>query len=1235
MSTIFMQAISGLWMNALAATPLALAAYVACRCLPTRPSTRHLIWLIVLLRFLSPSLTSPWASAPATPEAHEPRTTLIESESVRSEGSVDPVAPMNGSSKAANAVDDVDAITGLHGVEAALADSWNERVDADAERLESRFSRELEGNPVAGVWGESESASLTEENQPSMRTDASAPLQRFIEWTPAGPSATDPLAPAPVPGGGLPSSITFVPVVEGANEGANEGASDRAPNRASDLSDARFESMSAAPSVPLGGADDDRRGASAPGSFALFVANELCHALTTSPATAQPLGEESGGGHSPAVSVGPRSTGGDEASLTPPSTCATRAEDGAGGRGNDRGLASPWRRAAAWSPTLARMGWLTMAGEAESVAAAMRASLAPWLEQLSRIRDAAYALPPMPWVIWVGGALLAWALICGRWVWGVGVVRSSRPAPGTLRREVARLARRLGMRRWPTVRVTDRAVSPMVVCAPRCTILLPAPLWRELDPVARQAVILHELAHLKRRDHWVLLIESVVSMLYWWNPVAWWVRRRLQDEAELCCDAWVMCLMPKNRRVYAEVLLTTRRMVQSQEASMPTVGMTMTSGRASRLARRIKMIMTERARPRLSVPGCALGLALACGAWMTAPAAVCPPDECKAMTAAASKTTTTTVVASPSTPPTVTYVTTPAGQGAVTAYSTAAPKGMVVVTSPDGLSKLQAETIVLTPSVPSAPMAGAAPRGAVSAPALMALGGAQATTSAPVATQHSPHPPAQAGPMVAQNTTPAPTALYYKSSGPGGDPMNDRLRRLEEQMQRLERQLAELNAALGQREKMSHDFLGRVLATTQAEKVAQDASVRELVERVAEQTHRADGAQAHAEAAAKELAERERYQEAMAKAQAGEASSAEAMAKYQDALAKAELFAAQSARSQPAAPPTPMAESRFAPPGAEVIRSYALPQGKLDALLKLMLRDDVPVRVRQDGDKIEVHGTEQQHAVVAAFIAMIGDPEEITRDYKLPDGKLKALCDLMVRDDVPIMVNPGSDAITVHGSAAEQAVFQAFIDLIHPRGPQVRDSANLAPVPAQPRQPQMRGSSGGGGAGGRAGGAVGGGRASIDVTVPGGAAIAGPGGGVTIYSNDDDADTEIVPEPSLDPIGAADAQRGAIESRLREVQSKAREIEREAKSRERQAADLQREADRITDQADDLKGDAQMAARDKAREIERRARDLEGSAEDLHTQAEKLQEEAEALQEKVLAAREQSRTSKDRPRATR
>jgi hypothetical protein len=119
--------------------------------------------------------------------------------------------------------------------------------------------------------------------------------------------------------------------------------------------------------------------------------------------------------------------------------------------------------------------------------------------------------------------------------------------------------------------------------------------------------------------------------------------------------------------------------------------------------------------------------------------------------------------------------------------------------------------------------------------------------------------------------------------------------------------------------------------------------------------------------------------------------------------------------------------------GPTVVRSYELSGGRLEALGALMLRDDVPIRVRVGDDSIEVHATEPQHCVFELFLALLDDQERVA-PYRLSNpSKLGALTKLMVRDDVPVLVEAGAEQIRVHGTAVQQAIFDAFATLIDPQ----------------------------------------------------------------------------------------------------------------------------------------------------------------------------------------------------------
>ena len=134
--------------------------------------------------------------------------------------------------------------------------------------------------------------------------------------------------------------------------------------------------------------------------------------------------------------------------------------------------------------------------------------------------------------------------------------------PGDWQARTDELAERLGLGRYPTVCLVPGRVPPMLwAIGGRPRLLLPTELWSAMNPDERTALLLHELAHLKRRDHWVRWLELIVAGLYWWHPAAWWIRRGLREAEEQCCDAWVVWAMPRGAKTYATALLAALEFV--------------------------------------------------------------------------------------------------------------------------------------------------------------------------------------------------------------------------------------------------------------------------------------------------------------------------------------------------------------------------------------------------------------------------------------------------------------------------------------------------------------------------------------------------------------------------------------------------------------------------------------------------------------------------------------------------
>lgn len=254
-----------------------------------------------------------------------------------------------------------------------------------------------------------------------------------------------------------------------------------------------------------------------------------------------------------------------------------------------------------------------------------------WSGALMGVRDAVSRVPPLPKSLWLGGSGLLLLLAGLRGLSFRRQLRCARIAPHDVRKVVESACRELGLNKAPQTVMVDGRISPMVWCGVTPKLVLPAVLWGQLDELGRRAVVFHELAHIRRLDHRTAWIESAVGLLYWWHPLVWWVRGRLHAEAENCCDAWVMTLLPRTRRAYATALLKTREYLSGGGSPVPAMGIGITPGRARLFARRLTMVMTESVRPRLSATGISLVmLVVACG-WVAAPARSCPEEKAAAV----------------------------------------------------------------------------------------------------------------------------------------------------------------------------------------------------------------------------------------------------------------------------------------------------------------------------------------------------------------------------------------------------------------------------------------------------------------------------------------------------------------------------------------------------------------------------------------------------------------------------
>ncbi|HEV2947399.1 MAG TPA: M56 family metallopeptidase, partial [Gemmataceae bacterium] len=180
------------------------------------------------------------------------------------------------------------------------------------------------------------------------------------------------------------------------------------------------------------------------------------------------------------------------------------------------------------------------------------------------------------------------------------MLAEAQPAPDWFERQVEELATLLDIRP-PAILVAPQIASPMIWSMGRARLVWPAELFDRLSESSRQSVLLHELAHLRRRDHLVGWLQLLGGCLCWWNPLFWYVSRQVRENAELACDAWVVATLPEARRDYAEALIEVAQLMSQVEA--PTPALSLGSGRRREFERRLVMIMCSGIPCKLSLGG--------------------------------------------------------------------------------------------------------------------------------------------------------------------------------------------------------------------------------------------------------------------------------------------------------------------------------------------------------------------------------------------------------------------------------------------------------------------------------------------------------------------------------------------------------------------------------------------------------------------------------------------------------
>ena|GEM_PF-3367071 len=216
----------------------------------------------------------------------------------------------------------------------------------------------------------------------------------------------------------------------------------------------------------------------------------------------------------------------------------------------------------------------------------------------------------MPIVVrfWLLGLLVMCVRLGGGYLTLARTRRRQAVAGEMVQSVVGSLAKRMGISTPSVLLVESQFDTPAVIGAFKAAVLLPLGVVTKLSPPQLEAVIAHELAHIKRYDYVVNLVQLLLEAILFYHPAFWWISHRVRAEREHCCDDIAVALTG-SRSAYVEALLTLE-----QSRTPRSLALAATGGELlDRVRRLLGAPRSNRLDARITLPAVLVTVLLAAG----------------------------------------------------------------------------------------------------------------------------------------------------------------------------------------------------------------------------------------------------------------------------------------------------------------------------------------------------------------------------------------------------------------------------------------------------------------------------------------------------------------------------------------------------------------------------------------------------------------------------------------------
>ena len=207
-----------------------------------------------------------------------------------------------------------------------------------------------------------------------------------------------------------------------------------------------------------------------------------------------------------------------------------------------------------------------------------------WIEIVVAWIDSYISFITMGWLL--GMVILSARLAGGRWYLERLRHHHTCPLPAW-EAAVATLATRLRLRRPVTVMASGLAKVPLVIGHLKPLILLPTALVSNLPPEQIEAILAHELAHVRRHDYWVNMLQSLIEVIFFYHPMVWWLSSVVREEREKCCDDLAVSLC-------GDTLVYAKALSEAESLQHPAAPLVVAFAKRGGLLARIERLVSPR-----------------------------------------------------------------------------------------------------------------------------------------------------------------------------------------------------------------------------------------------------------------------------------------------------------------------------------------------------------------------------------------------------------------------------------------------------------------------------------------------------------------------------------------------------------------------------------------------------------------------------------------------------------------